>query len=201
MSYGRRYLSHVKKKRNKGLLDKRQDALANNPEDQKQLYRRLHHLFCKVGYNGTRVNLNIRRLVYKMFVDNKLDEQDKTYWVVSVKDGNGLNCEPTNLELISVAERMNRSLIIREERNILPAYRTSEKNRKKGIKKMARTHWVNVKQYTIQGKYIATYSSITKATKASGVNGSNIVACAKGKRKQAGGYVWRYEGDEYIPAD
>jgi len=25
-----------------------------------------------------------------MFVDDKLDEQDKTYWVVSVKDGNGI---------------------------------------------------------------------------------------------------------------
>ena len=48
------------------------------------------HLFCKVGYNGKRVNLNIRRLVYKIFVDDKLDEQDKTYWVVSVKDGNGI---------------------------------------------------------------------------------------------------------------
>jgi len=50
------------------------------------------HLFCKVGYNGTRVNLNIRRLVYKMFVDDKLDEQDKTYWVVSVKYGKW-NCQ------------------------------------------------------------------------------------------------------------
>jgi hypothetical protein len=101
------------------------------------------HLFCKVGYNGKRISLNIRRLVYSMFVDPTLDEKDKKYWVVSVKDGNGLQCGATNLELISVAERMNRSL--REKRNVVPAYKTSEKNRRKGIKKMARTNWVKIK--------------------------------------------------------
>ena len=62
------------------------------------------HLFCKVGFNGKRINLNIRRLVYKLFVDSTLDEKDKKYWVISVKDGNGLKCDLTNLELINVAE-------------------------------------------------------------------------------------------------
>src|SRR4051794_5545998 len=137
------------------------------------------HLFCKIGYNGKKINLSIRRLVYSMFVDNTLEEKDKKYWVVSVKDGNGLNCEPTNLELISAAERMNRSL--REERNVLPAYRTSEKNRKKGIKKMARKNRVKIKQYTKDGKHKKTYSSIKKAAEVTGISGSHIVACAKGK--------------------
>jgi hypothetical protein len=83
------------------------------------------HLFCKVEYNSTRVNLNIRRLVYRMFVDEKLDEKDKTYWVVSAKDGNGLNCQSSNLELIHVQQRINRSLA--EKRNVVPVYKTSEK--------------------------------------------------------------------------
>jgi len=60
------------------------------------------HLFCNVGYNCKKVHLNIRRLVYKMFVDESLDGKDKRYWVVSMKDGNGLNCQPSNLELIHV---------------------------------------------------------------------------------------------------
>ena len=129
-------------------------------------------------------------------VDNTLDQKDKKFWVVTVKDGNGLNCKSTNLELIHVGERMNKS--IREERNVLPAYKTSEMNKRKGIKKMARSRQVKVEQYTIDGKYKATYPSIKKATKATGVNGSNIIACAKGKRKRGGAYVWRYERDEYI---
>src|SRR6478672_8897866 len=33
------------------------------------------HLFCKVGYNGKRINLNIRRLVYSLFVDSTPDER------------------------------------------------------------------------------------------------------------------------------
>jgi len=153
------------------------------------------HLFCKVGFNGKRINLNIRRLVYKLFVDSTLDEKDKKYWVISVKDGNGLKCDLTNLELINVAERINRSL--REERTVLPAYKTSEKNRKKGIKKMAQSRQVKIKQYTIDGKYKTTYTGIKKAAKITGVNSSNIVACAKGKRNQGGGYIWKYETDDY----
>jgi hypothetical protein len=85
-----------------------------------------------------------------------------------------------------------------EERNVLPAHRTSEKNRKKGIKKWPRTHWVKIKQYTIDGKYKRAFSSIKKAKQVTGINGSHIIACAKGERKQVGGYVWRYEGDAYI---
>jgi hypothetical protein len=149
------------------------------------------HLFCKIGYNGKRINVNIRRLVYSLFVDNTLEEKDKKYWVVSVKDRNGLNCDAANLELISVEERINRSL--REERTVVPAYKTSEKNRRKGIKKMARSRQVEIKQYTTDGKYKRTYPSIKKATQVTGINGSHLIACAKGKRKQSGGYVWRYE--------
>jgi hypothetical protein len=85
-----------------------------------------------------------------MFIDSTLEEKDKRYWVVSPKDDNGLNCDSTNLKLIHVQERINRSL--REERNFVPAYKTSEVNKKKGIKKMANTRWVKIKQYTIDGK-------------------------------------------------
>jgi len=47
------------------------------------------------------------------------------------KDGNGLKCDSKNLELIHLQERINRS--ITEERNVVPAYKTSEKNKKKGV--------------------------------------------------------------------
>jgi len=125
-----------------------------------------------------------------------LEEKDKRYWVISPKDGNGLNCDASNLELIHVQERMNKS--IREKRNTVPAYKTSEENKKKGIKKMARTHWIRIKQYTLGGKYKTTYASIKEAAKKTGVSSSNIVACAKGNRRRGDGYVWRYEFDGYV---
>jgi hypothetical protein len=98
-----------------------------------------------------------------LFIDSTLEEKDKRYWVISPKDGNGLNCDATNLQRIHVEERMNKSL--REKRNVVPAYKTSEENKKRGIKMMARTHWIRIKQYTSDGKYKATYNSIKQARK------------------------------------
>ena len=106
----------------------------------------------------------------------------------------GLSDISTSFSPVSIY-LMIRSL--REKRNVLPAFRTSEKNRKKGIKKMARSHSVKIQQYTIDGKYKTTYPSIKNATKVTGVNGSHIIACAKGQRKRGGGYVWKYETDDY----
>jgi hypothetical protein len=65
---------------------------------------------------------------------------------------------------------------------------------------MVRTHWIKIMQYSLDGKYKTTHASIKQAAKKIGVNASNIVACAKGKTRRGGGYVWRYEGDEYIHA-
>jgi hypothetical protein len=91
---------------------------------------------------------------------------------------------------------MNKSL--REKRNLVPAYKTSEENKKKGIRKMARSHQIRIKQYAFDGKYKTAYASIKQAAKKTDVNASNIVACAKGKRRRGGGYVWRYEAAGYI---
>lgn len=46
-------------------------------------------------------------------------------------------------------------------------------------------------QFTKNGVYLASYDSVILATKATAVVGSNIVACCKGRRKTAGGFVWK----------
>ena len=44
---------------------------------------------------------------------------------------------------------------------------------------------------------IKEYSSTKEAGDAMGaINGSNIVACCKGERKYAYGFVWRYKDEE-----
>jgi predicted GIY-YIG superfamily endonuclease len=55
-----------------------------------------------------------------------------------------------------------------------------------------RVHNRKVVQYTLDGEYIYTYDSIVDASKRTGVHRSNIGACAQGRYKQAGGYIWRY---------
>jgi len=49
-----------------------------------------------------------------------------------------------------------------------------------------------VSQFTKDGVYIATFDSAKKAGLATGTNWKVISACRTGKKKAAGGFVWRY---------
>lgn len=49
-----------------------------------------------------------------------------------------------------------------------------------------------VYQYTLGGKYVAAYNSITVAARALGVSRQLISATLKGKGKSAGGFLWRF---------
>lgn len=50
-----------------------------------------------------------------------------------------------------------------------------------------------VNQYTLNGKYITTYKSLSEAAKQVGLSVvSGISSVCKGKQKTAGGYIWRY---------
>lgn len=49
-----------------------------------------------------------------------------------------------------------------------------------------------VKQYDLQGNHIRTWKSMNEAAETIGINSNSICTCCKGKRKTAGGYIWRY---------
>ena len=71
----------------------------------------------------------------------------------------------------------------------------SEANKRRSqesIENMARTKYVPIAQYTKDGEYVATFESIKNATETTGINGSQISGCAKGKYKSAGGFIWKY---------
>lgn len=69
----------------------------------------------------------------------------------------------------------------------------AEENHPKG-----KDHWhaTLIKQYDKEGNYIRTFETITAVAHALGKNTaydvSNVVACARGRRKTAYGYVWKY---------
>ena len=50
-------------------------------------------------------------------------------------------------------------------------------------------------QYTTDGKFIATYKSLTEAEKTTGVSRKSIVSVCKGNREHAGNFIWRYASD------
>lgn len=61
---------------------------------------------------------------------------------------------------------------------------------------------IEVHQYDILGNYIASYNSITEAEKATGINNSNISACAKGTNAYTKNYRWSYDYyDKLEPLD
>lgn len=70
--------------------------------------------------------------------------------------------------------------------NILP------KESKRGKKSIKGIHVIPIFQYSITGILIERFSSITDAEEKLNIYHSNISACAKGKRKTAGGYIWKY---------
>lgn len=54
-----------------------------------------------------------------------------------------------------------------------------------------------VDQYTLDGLFIKRYSTCKEGAEATGTIRSGVTACAKGKQKSAGGYIWRYaDGNE-----
>ena len=53
-----------------------------------------------------------------------------------------------------------------------------------------------VRQLDFYGNEIAIYKSIAYAEQMTGVSKKNISECARLKRPSAGGFVWRFEGDD-----
>lgn len=51
----------------------------------------------------------------------------------------------------------------------------------------------SVVQYSKDGEFIAEYPSIMEAERQTGCDKSSIISCCKGKRKSAGGYIWKYK--------
>lgn len=66
-------------------------------------------------------------------------------------------------------------------------YRTEE-----GKKAQSDRLSIPVSQYTKDGVYVATYKNPQEAGKATGIAHQHIASCRSGKRKSAGGYIWRY---------
>lgn len=50
-----------------------------------------------------------------------------------------------------------------------------------------------VSQYDDSGKHICDWEAVSDVTRQLRINASNIIQCCRGKRKTAGGYIWKYK--------
>lgn len=67
-----------------------------------------------------------------------------------------------------------------------------KRHSEKSKKQMSKAHYKPIIQYTKDGEFIKEWTSGIEASRALNIYGSNICCCCQGKRKSAGGFVWRY---------
>lgn len=108
----------------------------------------------------------VHRLVAEAFNKN-----EHGYNVVNHIDGNKLNNNSNNLEYCSVSD------------NVKHAYDI-------GLRKTK-----SIIQFDKQNNIIKKWFNATDIEKTLNIWHSNVIKCCLGKRKTAGGYVWKYESE------
>lgn len=127
--------------------------------------------------NGNDIHTRIHRLVAQAFIG----EIPKGYQVHHI-DGNKQNNRIDNLEILSPSEHARKSMI-------------QNPNRTKGMNYYNQfVRPLKVRQYTLEGEFVAEYANSEIAHKITGVCQRNILHVANKKegRKQAGGYIWKF---------
>lgn len=120
--------------------------------------------------HSRRVTHEVHRLVAEAFIDNPNDLP-----CVNHKDENPENNKLSNLEWCT--------------RNYNYFYGTATERRKNNQPSKS------VIQFDKNNYFLNKYSSIHEAERITGVKHYNIITVCKGKRKTAGGFIWKYENN------
>ena len=136
----------------------------------------------KNGYAGVFLQKNknikrisIHRIVARVFLKN-YDEKLQ----VNHKDGNKLNNNVDNLEMVTASENQIHSRKL--------GLQTSPKGANSPYAK-------RIMQFDKDNKFICEYKGIEATAKKLGIGISTLSLCLRGKRELAGGYKWRYVDD------
>ena len=125
--------------------------------------------YLKVGLckDGNLKQLLVHRLVAEAFIPNPNNLE-----TVNHKDEDKTNNEISNLEWMSMKDNIN--------------YGTHNKRVAESLSKQVKMFDKST------GELLATFYSTREAERVTGIAQSNIRSCCNGKRKSAGGYIWRY---------
>lgn len=140
---------------------------------------RWRYLSVYLSKNGERKRYVVHRLVAMAFLPNPNNLPE-----VNHKDENRQNNSVGNLEWC--------------DRVYNTRYGTGDERRRATARnnKLGKCYPKRISQYTLDGRYIASYGSSEEAARAIGFprNGGNIRTCARGEKgiKQSLGYIWKY---------
>lgn len=127
--------------------------------------------YCQVvlNKNGTKSRFQVHRLVATAFIPNPENKSQ-----VNHINGNKVDNRLENLEWVTPSE------------NQIHAIKTGLV----GPPPQSRP----VLQISLGGKFIKRWDSSKSASRELGISSGNIRSCCSGKRKKAGGFIWKLEG-------
>lgn len=129
--------------------------------------------------NNKSKNKEVHRIVAETFIDNPENKIE-----VNHIDGNKLNNNVDNLEWVTHKENINHAW----KNNLFEPVREASKRYGKNNPSAK-----GVIQYDINENKIEEYECIEDAAIKTNVNKTNIGKCCNGRRKTAGGYIWKFK--------
>lgn len=131
--------------------------------------------------DGRRISKLLHRLVAEAFIPNPECKPQ-----VDHIDGSRHNCVVSNLRWVTSAENCA---------NPITYERMLKATRENPVSGNKSPYSRRISQWTIDGKFIKMHESIQLASKEVNCCSANIGQCANGRRKTAGGYIWKYESE------
>ena len=135
------------------------------------------YLMVVLTKNSKMKSFAVHRLVAQAFIPNP-----NNYPQVNHIDENKTNNRVDNLEWCTCKYNVNYG-----------SWKEKQSKAHKGL------YSKKVVQIDKQGNYITTFNSITEAERITGIRHISTVAC--GKRKYAGGFIWKFLNEYKIPDD
>ena len=157
---------------NRFLLSNFGNIMKNNTKYNP--FKNIGGLTFQVKINNFYKNKSVHREIAKIFIENPENKPQ-----VNHIDGNRFNNHIKNLEWCTNSENVKHSHD--KLKRTFSAYGENHANSK------------TVSQYSKDNILINIYGSVNEAGRQLGIQFTNIAKCARGERKTAGGFVWKYE--------
>ena len=135
--------------------------------------------YFRVHINNETFNKNL--LVHRLVAESFVQKEDETLEVNHI-NGNKLDNRAVNLEWVTKSQNKRHSIDILKRQHPAKGKSFEESFTHKGVN-----------QFDLNMNLIKSYYSIQVAERDTGVVASNISRCANGKRKTAGGFIWRFK--------